>query len=56
LAFKRAAGLAVDDDSIRVAETSTLHYAVRLTIRAWNRHRASCKRACRMRTRSFIRR
>ena len=30
LAFKRAAGLAVDDDSIRVAETSTLHYAVRL--------------------------
>ena len=31
LAFKRAAGLAVDDDSVRVAETSTLHYAVRLT-------------------------
>jgi opine dehydrogenase len=31
LAFKRAAGLAVDDDSIRVAETHTLHYAVRLT-------------------------
>ncbi len=31
LAFKRAAGLAVEDDSIRVAETSTLHYAVRLT-------------------------
>jgi len=31
LAFKRAAGLEVDDDSIRVAETSTLHYAVRLT-------------------------
>jgi len=31
LAFKRAAGLALDDDSIRVAETSTLHYAVRLT-------------------------
>ena len=31
LAFKRAAGLPVDDDSIRVAETSTLHYAVRLT-------------------------
>ena len=31
LAFKRAAGIAVDDDSIRVAETSTLHYAVRLT-------------------------
>lgn len=31
LAFKRAAGLAVADDSIRVAETSTLHYAVRLT-------------------------
>ena len=31
LAFKRAAGLAVQDDSIRVAETSTLHYAVRLT-------------------------
>ena len=30
LAFKRAAGLALDDDSIRVAETSTLHYAVRL--------------------------
>ncbi len=30
LAFKRAAGLAVEDDSIRVAETSTLHYAVRL--------------------------
>ncbi len=31
LAFKKAAGLAVGDDSIRVAETSTLHYAVRLT-------------------------
>ena len=31
LAFKRAAGLAVDDASVRVAETSTLHYAVRLT-------------------------
>jgi opine dehydrogenase len=31
LAFKRAAGLGVDDDSIRLAETSTLHYAVRLT-------------------------
>lgn len=31
LAFKRAAGLAVEDDAIRVAETSTLHYAVRLT-------------------------
>ncbi len=31
LAFKRAAGIAVDDDSIRVAETSTLHYAVRLS-------------------------
>ena len=30
LAFKRAAGLDVDDDTIRVAETSTLHYAVRL--------------------------
>lgn len=31
LAFKRAAGLELQDDSIRVAETSTLHYAVRLT-------------------------
>ena len=31
LAFKRAAGLDVNDASIRVAETSTLHYAVRLT-------------------------
>ncbi len=31
LAFKAAAGIAVDDDSVRVAETSTLHYAVRLT-------------------------
>jgi len=31
LAFKQAAGLPVDDDSVRVAETSTLHYAVRLT-------------------------
>jgi opine dehydrogenase len=31
LAFKRAAGLLIDDDSVRVAETSTLHYAVRLT-------------------------
>ena len=31
LAFKKAAGLDVDDDSICVAETSTLHYAVRLT-------------------------
>jgi opine dehydrogenase len=31
LAFKRAAGLALHDKSIRIAETSTLHYAVRLT-------------------------
>ncbi len=31
LAFKKAAGIAVDDDSIRLAETSTLHYAVRLS-------------------------
>ena len=31
LAFKQAAGLSLEDDSIRVAETSTLHYAVRLT-------------------------
>lgn len=31
LAFKKAAGLEVEDDAIRVAETSTLHYAVRLT-------------------------
>ncbi|MBT8072561.1 MAG: opine dehydrogenase [Xanthomonadales bacterium] len=31
LAFKRAAGLAVEDGSVRVAETHTLHYAVRLT-------------------------
>ena len=31
LAFKRTAGLDVDDASVRVAETSTLHYAVRLT-------------------------
>ena len=31
LAFKRAAGLAVEDESIRVAETHTLHYAVRLS-------------------------
>ncbi|MGI9233906.1 MAG: NAD/NADP octopine/nopaline dehydrogenase family protein [Woeseiaceae bacterium] len=31
LAFKKAAGLEVDGDSVRVAETSTLHYAVRLT-------------------------
>ena len=31
LAFKQAAGLAVEDGSIRVAETHTLHYAVRLT-------------------------
>ncbi|MEJ2535194.1 MAG: NAD/NADP octopine/nopaline dehydrogenase family protein [Gammaproteobacteria bacterium] len=31
LAFKRAAGLPVDDAAVRVAETSTLHYAVRLT-------------------------
>ena len=31
LAFKSAAGLALNDESIRVAETSTLHYAVRLT-------------------------
>jgi opine dehydrogenase len=30
LAFKRAAGLAVEDDSVRIAETHTLHYAVRL--------------------------
>jgi len=31
LAFKRAANLDLQDESIRVAETSTLHYAVRLT-------------------------
>ncbi len=31
MAVKRSAGLALDDESIRVAETSTLHYAVRLT-------------------------
>lgn len=31
LAFKQAAGLTSDDESIRLAETSTLHYAVRLT-------------------------
>lgn len=31
LAFKQAAGLPLEDESIRVAETSTLHYAVRLT-------------------------
>jgi opine dehydrogenase len=31
LAFKRAAELAVADDSVTVAETHTLHYAVRLT-------------------------
>lgn len=31
LAFKQGAGLARDDDAVRVAETSTLHYAVRLT-------------------------
>jgi opine dehydrogenase len=30
LAFKKSAGLALEDDSIWVAETSTLHYAVRL--------------------------
>ncbi len=30
LAFKQAAGLAREDDSVRVAESSTLHYAVRL--------------------------
>jgi len=32
LAFKKAAGLAVNDDSIRLAETHTLHYAVRLIL------------------------
>jgi len=31
LAFKRSAGLDLQDESIRIAETSTLHYAVRLT-------------------------
>jgi opine dehydrogenase len=31
LAFKRAAGMPVEDESVRVAETHTLHYAVRLT-------------------------
>jgi opine dehydrogenase len=31
LAFKKAAGLAVEDNSIRLAETHTLHYAVRLS-------------------------
>jgi opine dehydrogenase len=30
LAFKRAAGLDLEDDSITIAETHTLHYAVRL--------------------------
>jgi opine dehydrogenase len=30
LAFRQAAGLAIDDASVKVAETSTLHYAVRL--------------------------
>ena len=30
LAFKRSAGLELQDDSIRIAETHTLHYAVRL--------------------------
>jgi opine dehydrogenase len=30
LAFKRSAGLELDDDSVRIAETHTLHYAVRL--------------------------
>jgi len=30
LAFKQSAGLQLEDDSVRVAETSTLHYAVRL--------------------------
>lgn len=30
LAFKQAAGLALEDDAVKVAETSTLHYAVRL--------------------------
>ena len=30
LAFKRSAGLELEDDSIRIAETHTLHYAVRL--------------------------
>jgi opine dehydrogenase len=31
LAFKNAAGLEPEDNAVRVAETSTLHYAVRLT-------------------------
>jgi len=31
LAFKKAAGLPIGDGTVRVAETSTLHYAVRLT-------------------------
>jgi opine dehydrogenase len=31
LAFKKAAGLPISDDTVLVAETSTLHYAVRLT-------------------------
>lgn len=30
LAFKKAAGLEIDDHTVTVAETSTLHYAVRL--------------------------
>ena len=30
LAFKKAAGLSIEDESIRLAETHTLHYAVRL--------------------------
>jgi opine dehydrogenase len=30
LAFKQASGLALEDDAVKVAETSTLHYAVRL--------------------------
>jgi hypothetical protein len=30
LAFKRSAGLKLEDDSIRIAETHTLHYARRI--------------------------
>ena len=34
IAFKRAAGLALDDERCVVGETSTLPYAVRVTCRA----------------------
>jgi opine dehydrogenase len=53
LAFKKAAGLGISDETVRVAETSTLHYAVRLAepgrIRVFLKLKAGNLLAARMR-------